>query len=88
MAELYLPPYCNNDLAQVSDADMSDILREIINDVMIENRVYYDDNDRAVAVEAIHPIISNIVFNPNFAHTTRDKELLLNIITHLVTHLS
>lgn len=88
MAEFHLPPYCNNDLAQVSDADMSDILREIINDVMIENRVYYDDDDRAVAVEAIHPIIANIVFNPNFAHTMRDKDLLLNIITHLVTHLS
>lgn len=88
MAEFYLPPYCNNDLAQVSDADMSDILRDVIDDVMIENRVYYDDDDRAVAVEAIYPIISSIVLNPNFAHVRGDKKLLINIITYLVTHLS
>lgn len=57
MAEFYLHPYCNNDLTQISDADMSDILRDVIDDVMIENRVYYDDDDRAVAVETIYPLI-------------------------------
>lgn len=57
MAEFYLHPYCNNDLTQISDADMSDILRDVIDDVMIENRVYYDDDDRAVAVETVYPLI-------------------------------
>lgn len=83
MAELNLPPYSKDDLSRVRDHDMIELLKCLIDDVMVENRLYYDDDDRSVAVEIIYPIISVIVFNSSFWRVRCDKKCLVDLVTHL-----
>lgn len=88
MADFYLPPYCGDDLARVRDLDLIGMLKELIDEVMIENRLYYDDDYRTTAVAIIYPVIAGILFNTHFSHVRANKQLLIELTTYLVTHLS
>lgn len=46
---------------------MIDVLKELIDDIMTENRSYYDDEDRLATLEMIYPVVSGIVLNAHFA---------------------
>lgn len=88
MAELEIPtPSCGN-LTQVTDPEMVYILKDMIDEVMIENNVYYDNNDREEAIEVIYPVIASIIFNPNFSHIKGNEESMIDLITYLVIRLS
>lgn len=88
MAEFNLPAYCNDDIARVNHRDMIDVLKELIDDIMTENRSYYDDEDRLATLEMIYPVVSGIVLNAHFAPVRTDKAKILEITTYPVTHLA
>lgn len=88
MVEFDLPFYCKGELPNVKVSDMPEIIKDLINEVVIENRTYYDNGDRREAIEILYPIVAIIISNSNFPFVKHHKEKLVELITYLVTHLS
>ena len=72
---------------RVTDRDFIYIIKDLISEAIINNRVYYDYDDIEIAIEVIYPIVSMIIFNSTF-NLRYDAKGIDDLITYLVVNLA
>ncbi len=82
-----LDNYTKGKFQNLTDEDLTDIIREIIREAIANNGVYYDYDDAEKAVQEILPSISSIILNPQFSHLRADYNTLVEMVTYLTVRL-
>ncbi len=82
-----LPDLTPDNFSKFSDRELIHVLKEMIYDAIIKNRVYLDDDDIANSVEVIYPTLFNVVFNSNYGLRHNEKEVY-NLVNYLVVNLA
>lgn len=87
MAERWTDSYLCIELKKLSDYELSNLLLEFIDEAMIENGMYYDNEDRQNATTTLYPIIASIIFHPNYRYMRSDNVEFFEFLECLVKKL-
>ncbi len=76
-----LPEYARDKITNLKEEDLTFVLTAIVEDSIIENRLYCDCDDVERALREIMPTITAISHNTRFLHLKADYSTLVEGVT-------